>query len=66
MECSKCQGFLVIDELTDFLSSPSGDLWKKVTRCVNCGNIEDPAIRKNRQLSHYQALSSLKVECVVG
>lgn len=47
MSCSRCQGLMV----AEMLFNPSEGvthMWMPVTRCLNCGNVEDPLIRLAR------------------
>ena len=47
MSCSRCQGLMV----TETLFNPregSIHTWAPVTRCLNCGNLEDSLIRRAR------------------
>jgi hypothetical protein len=49
MSCSRCQGLMVAENLF----TPSEGLshtWVPVTRCLNCGNLEDSLIRLARRL----------------
>ena len=49
MACSRCRGLMVAENLF----SPSEGVshtWVSVTRCLNCGNVEDPLIRLARRL----------------
>jgi hypothetical protein len=49
MSCSRCRGLMVAENLF----SPSEGVshtWVSVTRCLNCGNVEDPLIRLARRL----------------
>jgi hypothetical protein len=44
MNCPRCNGLMVIDQLAD----PYEDVASDGRRCVNCGDIEDEVILKNR------------------
>lgn len=46
MICQRCRGLLV-HEILDELSFKTGRL-STVTRCINCGCIEDAVVRANR------------------
>ena len=54
MECSRCHGFMVKDQVYDLLDAVfHTDIW----RCVNCGELLDPMIvkvRKNQTMRHAQ------------
>ena len=47
--CGRCGGLLVQDFCTDLLSSRGG-LDCPLARCVQCGDVVDPVIQRNRQL----------------
>lgn len=47
--CSRCGGLMVIDFCMDLLSS-TGELEFAATRCVQCGEVVDPVIQRNRQV----------------
>ncbi len=53
MRCTRCQGLMVRDHFYDLLDD-SGHLSIRGWRCVNCGNILDRVILRNRarRLSH--------------
>jgi len=46
MPCTRCGGLLVVEAFPDCQSSR---MWVWGRRCLNCGYIEDPVIRRNRQ-----------------
>jgi len=48
MLCTRCGGLLIIDDFMD-LQQESSRMRSQGYRCVNCGCIEDPTIRANRQ-----------------
>jgi hypothetical protein len=48
MLCTRCGGLLVIDDIMD-LWEESSQMRSQAYRCVNCGCVEDPTIRANRQ-----------------
>lgn len=48
MLCTRCGGLLVIDDFMD-LQQERSQMRSQGYRCVNCGCIEDPTIRANRQ-----------------
>jgi hypothetical protein len=47
MQCTKCEGLMVSDNLLDIKESAI-PMWMKGWRCVSCGNIVDPLILKHR------------------
>lgn len=47
MNCSRCQGLMVRDDLIDIRESYS-PMWIRGLRCISCGNIVDPMINRNR------------------
>ena len=47
--CSRCGGLMVREFCTDLLNS-TGELDCPVARCIQCGDVVDPVIRRNRQL----------------
>ena len=47
MGCSRCGGFMVVDEFMDAREEYSR-MWCQVLRCINCGAIEDEVFRMNR------------------
>jgi len=49
MQCTKCDGLMVADNLIDIKES-SIPMWMKGWRCVACGNIVDPLIQKHRMI----------------
>lgn len=49
MSCSRCQGLMVAENLFN-PSEGVSHTWVPVTRCLNCGNLEDPLIRLARRL----------------
>lgn len=52
MVCRRCGGFVVAENIyqdTKVASEPS----RPPSRCVNCGNLEDPLIRMNRAVRSY-------------
>ena len=42
--CRRCQGLTVEHWVLD----EAGQAWVELRRCVNCGNVSDPVIEKNR------------------
>lgn len=49
MECTRCDGLMVSDDLIDMQES-SMSMWMKGWRCVSCGNIIDPIIKRHRMI----------------
>lgn len=47
MECTRCGGLMIDDNLIDIQES-SVPMWMKGWRCVSCGNIVDPLILRHR------------------
>ena len=47
MSCKRCRGLMVSDAFID-LDDDSGHLWLGVWRCVNCGEVVDLGIARNR------------------
>lgn len=47
--CGRCGGLLVQDFCTDLLDGTS-ELDGSIARCVQCGDVVDPVIQRNRQL----------------
>ena len=47
MNCTRCQGLMVVDHFID-LHDDTSHLWLRAWRCVNCGDVVDPAIRHNQ------------------
>ncbi len=47
--CSRCGGFMVTEQCFDLLSD-SGHLDFLARRCVQCGELVDPIILRNRRL----------------
>lgn len=46
MVCRRCSGLLVSDTFDDLREETARMCL--VTRCINCGSIEDPVVRANR------------------
>ncbi len=47
--CSRCAGLMVQDFCTDLLNS-TGEIDCMIARCVQCGDVVDPVIQRNRHL----------------
>ena len=48
MICSRCQGLMTVDSFID-MEEDTGQLWLAAWRCVNCGQVTDPGIIRNRR-----------------
>ncbi|NOT23577.1 MAG: hypothetical protein HOP22_12755 [Nitrospiraceae bacterium] len=64
MQCTKCNGFMVADNLIDMMES-SIPMWMKGWRCVSCGNIVDPLIQKHRMIQQAGASRLLETKTAV-
>ena len=60
MTCQRCQGCMARDHFLD-LQESGGDWWLEGWRCINCGNVFDPVLERNRRL-HAAALTSANVQ----
>ena len=60
MTCQRCQGCMARDHFLD-LKESGGDWWLEGWRCINCGNVFDPVLERNRRL-HAAALTSANVQ----
>ena len=47
MNCSRCHGLMVGDDLIDIRESYV-PMWIRCLRCIACGNIVDTTINRNR------------------
>ena len=47
MTCTRCQGCMAKDHFMDLLESAEG-MWMDGWRCLNCGNVLDPVMKRNR------------------
>lgn len=61
MNCDRCQGLMVADDLLDIQESYL-PMWMRGLRCVACGNIVDPLIDQNRMSRQTGVMRSLKPE----
>ena len=61
MQCARCDGLMVTDNLIDMMES-SIPMWMKGWRCVSCGNIIDPLIQRHRMIQQAGALRLLGTE----
>jgi hypothetical protein len=64
MECTKCDGLMVADNLLDMQES-SIPMWMKGWRCVSCGNIVDPLIQRHRMIQEAGATGLLEKKAVL-
>jgi len=61
MNCSRCHGLMVGDDLIDVRESYL-PMWTHGLRCVACGNIVDPVIARNRMNQETTTLSKSETE----
>ena len=47
MSCSRCHGLMIVDAFID-LDDDSGQLWLGAARCLNCGEVANLGIARNR------------------
>lgn len=59
MQCTRCDGLMVADNLIDMRES-SIPMWMKGWRCVSCGNIVDPIIQQHRMIQQAGAVRLLE------
>jgi hypothetical protein len=59
MECTRCDGLMVADNLIDIQES-SIQMWMKGWRCLSCGNIVDPLIQQHRMIQQGGAVRLLE------
>jgi len=64
MQCARCHGFMVADNLIDMLES-SIPMWMNGWRCVSCGNIVDPLILRHRMVQQAGAVRLLEMEAAM-
>ena len=64
MQCARCDGLMVADNLIDMRES-SVPMWMKGWRCVSCGNIVDPIIQRHRMIQQAGALRVLGINAAV-
>lgn len=55
MNCSRCLGLMVEDQLLD-LEGAYGEMWTTSLRCVNCGHVYDSVIEQHRLARQEQVL----------
>ena len=61
MQCARCDGFMVADNLIDIRES-SIPMWMKGWRCVSCGNIVDSLIQQHRMIQQAGATRLLETK----
>ena len=61
MQCTRCQGLMVADDLLDMKESYL-PMWMRGLRCIACGNIVDPLIDQNRLISKSGIVRRFKPE----
>jgi hypothetical protein len=59
MDCSRCHGLMVPDNLIDMRESFL-PMWMRGLRCVACGNVVDPLIVHNRMRQQLNSAKALK------
>ena len=64
MQCTRCDGLMVTDNLIDIQES-SIPMWMKGWRCVSCGNIVDLLIQKHRMIQQAGALRLFGTEAAM-
>ena len=47
MHCTRCEGFMTVDSFID-MDDDQGQRWISAWRCVNCGQVTDPGVVRNR------------------
>ena len=47
MTCTRCQGCMAKDHFLDLMESAES-MWLTGWRCLNCGNVLDPVMERNR------------------
>jgi len=48
MTCTRCQGCMAKDYFLDLMES-ADNIWMAGWRCLNCGNVFDPVMERNRR-----------------
>jgi hypothetical protein len=59
MNCSRCHGLMVSDNLIDIQESFL-PMWMRGLRCIACGNVVDPLIVRNRMHQQSNVARELK------
>ena len=57
MTCTRCQGCMTKDHFIDLMES-SESMWMSGWRCLNCGNVLDPVMERNRRGQGVTAVAS--------
>jgi hypothetical protein len=58
MTCTRCQGCMTKDHFIDLMES-SESMWMVGWRCLNCGNVLDPVMERNRGGQGVTAVASI-------
>ena len=57
MTCTRCQGCMAKDHFLDLMESAES-MWLVGWRCLNCGNVFDPVLERNRRRQEMAAVVS--------
>jgi hypothetical protein len=57
MTCTRCQGCMAKDHFLDLMESAES-MWLAGWRCLNCGNVLDPVLERNRRGQEMAAVVS--------
>jgi hypothetical protein len=57
MTCTRCQGCMAKDHFLDLMESAER-MWLAGWRCLNCGNVLDPMLERNRRGQEMAAVVS--------
>ena len=57
MTCTRCQGCMAKDHFLDLMESAES-MWLVGWRCLNCGNVLDPVLERNRRRQEMAAVVS--------
>jgi len=57
MTCTRCQGCMAKDHFLDLMESAES-MWLAGWRCLNCGNVLDPVMERNRRGQEMAAVVS--------
>jgi hypothetical protein len=57
MTCTRCQGCMAKDHFLDLMESAES-MWIPGWRCLNCGNVLDPVMERNRRGQGMAAVAS--------
>jgi hypothetical protein len=60
MTCRRCQGYMARDHFLD-LQESGGEWWLEGWRCINCGDVFDPVLERNRR-QHAAVLAEASVQ----